>query len=104
MKNGKIKMLKMLKFIILIVIIAALIYFIRIRLQHNALEITLKNRHKIEDIKQKTEELKKQFLSEKQPKKSEPEKQVQQEKPKKAAIKHQEDTKKLDEFIREHSN
>ncbi len=85
-------MFKIIKYIILLLLVIALIYFIRIRLKHNAMEITLKNQEKIEDIKQKTNELKNEFtILRKQ----------QGQKPTETSP--SEDKQELDKFIEEHS-
>lgn len=91
-------MFKLIKYIILAIIILALIYFLRVSFRHNAMEITLKNPQKLQNIEQKTQQLKRSFgLFNKQS--TQPTgTTVEQEK------KTVEDKQELDRFIQQHSN
>jgi hypothetical protein len=91
-------MFKLIKYFILALIILALIYLLRVSFRHNAMEITLKNPQKLQNIEEKTKQLKKTFtLFNKQP--GQPTRTtVEQEK------KTGEDKQELDRFIQQHSN
>ncbi len=90
-------MFKLIKYIILALLIIALIYFLKVSFRNNSMQITLKNPQKLQNIEQKTIELKKKFTllnNEAQ----QPTTTVKKEE------KSNEDKQGLDRFIQEHSN
>ena len=91
-------MFKLIKYIILALIILALIYFLRVSFKHNAVQITLKNPKKLENIEQKTIELKNQFTILNKQGAQQPTVTTGKEK------KSSEDKQELDRFIKQHSN
>lgn len=98
MKHRNKDMFKLVKYIIIILLIIAAIYFLKISFKHNAMEIKLKNPHKIENLEQKTTELKKKFsIFEKH----EAQHQTTTTGKQKSEV---EDKQSLDRFIKEHSN
>lgn len=97
-------MFKLIKYLIIIFTIIALIYFLKISFQNNAMQITLRNPQKIENIEKKTMELKKKFSiiekHEAQPQTTT----AQKEKAHITQSNSHEDKNALDKFIKEHSN
>ncbi len=97
MKHRNNGMFKLIKYIILALLIIALIYFLKVSFRNNSMQITLKNPQKLQNIEQKTIELKKKFTllnNEAQ----QPTTTVKKEE------KSNEDKQGLDRFIQEHSN
>jgi hypothetical protein len=96
MKHRNNGMFKLIKYIILALLIIALIYFLKVSFKNNSMQITLKNPQKLQNIEQKTIELKKKFTllnNEAQ----QPTTTVKKEE------KSNEDKQGLDRFIQEHS-
>ena len=91
-------MFKLIKYIILALLILALIYFLRVSFKHNAVQITLKNPKKLENIEQKTMKLKNQFTILNKHGAQQPTATAEKEK------KSAEDKQELDRFIKQHSN
>ncbi len=105
-RHGNETMLKIIKYIILLLLVLAMIYFLRVSFKNNSMEIKLKNPQKIEDLKQKTIELKNEFNLLNKQKNQEPRKtEASPEKKQKPAGSAQEpDKQELDKFIKENSN
>ena len=91
-------MFKLIKYIILALLILVLIYFLRVSFRNNAVQITLKNPKKLENIEQKTIELKNQFTILNKHGAQQPTETSGK------ATKSAEDKQELDRFIKQHSN
>ncbi|MGB9735775.1 MAG: hypothetical protein ACP5JP_06050 [bacterium] len=97
-------MFKLIKYIIILIIIIALILILRVSFKNHALEISLKNPQKIENLEKKTIELKKKFVLIEGHEAQHPTTTVRKEKPTITEQGAREDKGALDRFIKEHSN
>lgn len=99
-------MFRIIKYIILLLLVVAMIYFLRVRFRNNEMEIKLKTPDKIEGLKQRTIKLKNEFnLFEKEgPKKTETAPEKLKGTVSDSKNRQEMDNRKLDRFIREHSN